>query len=46
LVKIENEKERQTYYGALNLEGKEFILAPYKAGEYSRFLEKTNSKQP
>ena len=26
LVKIENEKERQTYYGALNLVGKKFIL--------------------
>ena len=39
LVKIENEKERKTYYGALNLVGKEFILAPYKAGKVENTVD-------
>lgn len=49
LVKIENEKERQTYYGALNLVGKEFILAPYKAGKVENtvdFLKKLIQSNP
>ncbi len=32
-VPIENAKERQTYYGALNLYNKDFILTPYKKGD-------------
>lgn len=49
LVKIENEKERKTYYGALNLVGKEFILAPYKAGKVENtvdFLKKLIESNP
>jgi transposase len=49
LVKIKNEKERQTYYGALNLVEKEFILAPYKAGKVENtvdFLKKLIQSNP
>jgi putative transposase len=32
-VPIKNAKERQTYYGALNLYNKDFILTPYNKGD-------------
>jgi hypothetical protein len=31
-IAIKNEKERQTYFGALNYQTKEFILESYPAG--------------
>ncbi len=31
-IKIENERDRQTYYGALNIKTKEFIILPYNSG--------------
>ena len=32
-VPIKNAKERQTYYGALNLYNKDFVLTPYNKGD-------------
>lgn len=46
---ILNPKERQTYYGALNLFSREFILIPYQAGngEFTvDFVKKLQAKNP
>ena len=32
IILVPNERDRQTYYGALNLVNKEFIVSPYSAG--------------
>ena len=33
IVKVENQRNRQTYYGAFNLWTKEFIVSPYETGD-------------
>ena len=30
VVKLDNQRDRQTYYGALNLVSQEFIVKPYR----------------
>jgi transposase len=49
-IPLANPKERQTYYGALNLRGSEFILSAYQAGNgqwtvefIKKLLEKNKS---
>lgn len=32
IVQVSNDRDRQTYYGGLNLKDKSFIVAPYSAG--------------
>jgi len=48
-VKIKNEKERQTYYGALDYQTKEFIVKEYKSGNSENtidFIEHLQRQRP
>ncbi len=38
-IPIKNEKERQTYYGALDYQTKEFIVQEYKSGNTENTIE-------
>ena len=38
-IAIKNEKERQTYYGALDYETKEFIVQEYESGNTKNTIE-------
>ena len=38
-VPIKNERERQTYYGALNYQSKEFIVKEYKSGNTENTID-------
>ena len=47
VVKVDNDRDRQTYYGALNIRTKEFIVMPYKSGNGEntvKFVEKIKSR--
>ena len=44
-VPIKNEKERQTYYGALDYQSKEFIVKEYKSGNTENTIEFINYLQ-
>jgi putative transposase len=49
IVKVANDRDRQTYYGALNLWTKEFIVSPYSAGNGQntvKFLEEIKARYP
>jgi transposase len=49
IVKINNQRERQTYYGALNLMTQEFIVRPYLAGNGAntvKFVEELKKLNP
>lgn len=48
-IPIKNEKERQTYYGALDYQSKEFIVKEYKSGNTGNtidFLKYLQSQRP
>ncbi|MEQ8999632.1 MAG: IS630 family transposase, partial [Coleofasciculus sp. B1-GNL1-01] len=48
-VKIKNEKERQTYYGALDYQTKEFMVKEYKSGNSENtidFIEYLQRQRP
>jgi len=38
-IPIKNEKERQTYYGALDYQTKEFLVQEYKSGNTENTIE-------
>ncbi|OJJ12530.1 hypothetical protein BI308_25625 [Roseofilum reptotaenium AO1-A] len=47
VVKVDNDRDRQTYYGALNIRKKEFIVVPYKSGNGEntvQFVEKIKTR--
>ena len=49
VVKLDNQRDRQTYYGALNLVSQEFIVKPYKAGNGEntvKFVEELKRMNP
>ena len=49
VVLVSDERDRQTYYGALNLLNKEFIVSPYSAGNGEntvKFIELLKQKNP
>ena len=49
IVSIDNERDRQTYYGALNIKTQEFIVVPYQRGNGEntvKFVEEINSRHP
>ena len=49
IVQVSNDRDRQTYYGALNLWTKEFIVHPYEAGNGKntvQFLAKIKARHP
>jgi len=49
VVQVDNDRDRQTYYGALNIRTKEFIVMPYKSGNGKntvQFLEEIKSRHP
>jgi len=49
VVKLDNQGDRQTYYGALNLVNQEFIVKPYKAGNGEntvKFVEELKRMNP
>jgi len=48
-IPIKNPKERQTYYGALNLFNQQFTLLPYEQGNGEntvKFVKKLQAKNP
>ena len=51
IAPVENDKERQTYYGALDIKTKELIVKPFQAGNgectvaYIKFLQKQSPGQ-
>ena len=49
IIKVVNERDRQTYYGALNLWTQEFIVSPYPTGNGEntvKFLQKIKKRHP
>lgn len=49
IVLVPNQRDRQTYYGALNLQSQDFIVNPYPAGNGEntvKFLELLKGKNP
>lgn len=49
IVLVSNERDRQTYYGALNLLNQEFIVSPYSAGNGEntvKFIEELKKRNP
>lgn len=49
IVLVPNQRDRQTYYGALNLKSQDFIVNPYSAGNGEntvKFLELLKGKNP
>ena len=47
VVKVDNDRDRQTYYGAFNIQTKEFIVMPYKSGNGEntvKFVEEIKSR--
>ena len=49
IIKVVNERDRQTYYGALNLWTQEFIVSPYSTGNGEntvKFLQKIKKRHP
>lgn len=49
IIQVANERDRQTYYGAFNLWTKEFIVAPYSAGNGEntvKFIQKIKIYHP
>jgi hypothetical protein len=41
IIKVVNERDRQTYYGALNLWTQEFIVSPYSTGNGENTVKPT-----
>ncbi len=49
IVKVDNDRDRQTYYGALNWWTKEFIVSPYSTGNGQntvKFLKEIKERYP
>jgi transposase len=49
IVQVSNERDRQTYYGGLNLVDKSFVVAPYSGGNgvnTVKFIEKLKQLHP